>query len=268
MTLNWREARIRSDGVARRRMFGVRFSDWSLDRVVETVASEPVPKGTGLRLVVTANLDHIVQLGHNASFRQSYLDSWAALVDGAPVMAYARLRGLAVPERVTGSDLFPALLDRLRPGRHRLALLCANATTARALSDRLAGLGFTDHLVFVAPPDFETNDKFGPWLIETLKAQRTSHLFFGIGAPKSEVWMHRHRQELPDCYGFGFGAALDYYAGTRRRAPRFMQRAGLEWLWRVASEPRRLARRYFVTSWWFLAAVFRDLANGGNPVEP
>jgi N-acetylglucosaminyldiphosphoundecaprenol N-acetyl-beta-D-mannosaminyltransferase len=80
--------------------------------------------------------------------------------------------------------------------------------------------------------------------------------------------MQEHARELPDCYGFGFGAGLDYFAGTRRRAPRFMRKTGLEWLWRVGSEPRRLARRYFVTSWGFLAAIIGDLRNGDRAIEP
>jgi N-acetylglucosaminyldiphosphoundecaprenol N-acetyl-beta-D-mannosaminyltransferase len=78
--------------------------------------------------------------------------------------------------------------------------------------------------------------------------------------------MHRHRHELPDCYGFGFGAGLDFHAGTKRRAPKLLRRIGAEFLWRVATEPRRLARRYFVSSWGFLAAVALDLA--GRPVLP
>lgn len=243
----------------RRSIFGIGFSTWDMTRLVDTVVNEPPPAGSGLRLLVTANLDHIVQLTGNDRFRQAYANAWLAVVDGTPVWIYARLRGLSVPQRLTGADLFPAILRQLRPGTHRIALLCATETTAVALRQKLEALGFDDHLVLVAPLGFEHDTDFGRRLIETLRQQRTTHLFFGIGAPKSEIWMNEHRHQLPDGYGFGFGAALDFYAGTKKRAPRVLSRIGAEFLWRVASEPRRLAKRYFVSSWVFLWAIVLDL---------
>jgi N-acetylglucosaminyldiphosphoundecaprenol N-acetyl-beta-D-mannosaminyltransferase len=141
-----------------------------------------------------------------------------------------------------------------------VALVCASAATATALTQQLLDRGLTDGLVVTAPPAFETNPAFEADLIERLQAHATTHLFFGLGAPKSEIWMHAHRAELPDCYCFGFGAALDFQAGTKRRAPRWLRRAGLEFAWRVATEPRRLARRYFVNSWIFVRAIALDLS--------
>lgn len=244
----------------RRSIFGIAFSSWTAGRVVDAIVSEPVPPGAGLRLLVTANLDHIVQLTRNPAFGAAYRRAWLAVIDGTPVWLYARLRGLDVPGRITGADLFPAILARLEPGVHRVALVCSSDASADILRDKLTRLGFADPLVVVAPAGFEQDVEYGRRLLEALRQHRTTHLFFGIGAPKSEIWMDQHRAELPDCYGFAFGAGLDFLAGTKRRAPPILRRVGMEFLWRVAAEPRRLAKRYFVSSWAFLGAVRQDLA--------
>jgi N-acetylglucosaminyldiphosphoundecaprenol N-acetyl-beta-D-mannosaminyltransferase len=245
-----------------RRLFGIAFSPLPLEAVVGRLLSEAVPKEGGLRLLVTANLDHIVTLRRNLAFRAAYDSAWLATIDGMPVLTYARLRGLPVRERVTGADILPALLAGFKAGRHRPFFVCASAATAVALDRQLTARGFNGHRVVVAPSGFETNAAFEQQLLGEILMHGTTHLIFGLGAPKSEIWMHQHRYALPDCYGLGLGAALDFAAGTKRRAPAALRRLGLEWAWRVGSEPRRLARRYFVTSWGFVAAVLADLAQG------
>ncbi|TRL37776.1 WecB/TagA/CpsF family glycosyltransferase [Rhizobium straminoryzae] len=240
-------------------LFGIRFSTADTDGLVDTLAEEAVPRGAGLRLLVTANVDHIVNLRRNERFREAYRFAWRAVIDGTPVFLYARLRGLALPGKVTGSDLFPRLIARLEPGVHRILLVSPTEDTSRRLYERLQQMGFTDHIVMTAPPAFEDDKRFARWLIAAARRQQTTHLILGLGAPKSEIWMHEHARQLPDCYGMALGAALEFYAGTKQRAPVFMRRAGIEFLWRVICEPRRLARRYFVSSWSFFRAIAEDL---------
>ena len=88
----------------------------------------------------------------------------------------------------------------------------------------------------------------------------TTHLFLGVGSPKSEVWVDRHRDALGDLYAFGFGAALDFAAGRVARAPVWMRGTGLEWLFRLGQDPRRLVRRYSVNAVHFARLVLRDRA--------
>jgi N-acetylglucosaminyldiphosphoundecaprenol N-acetyl-beta-D-mannosaminyltransferase len=83
----------------------------------------------------------------------------------------------------------------------------------------------------------------------------------GVGAPKSEIWLDAHRNEIGPCYAFPFGSAPNFLVGTASRAPQWMRAIGFEWAWRVACEPKRLFRRYFIHSWAFLAAVLDDLRN-------
>lgn len=244
---------------AEHNLLGFNFSTWDEAQMLSALAA-PAPRGQGLQLLVTANVDHIVRLTKDSEFRDAYHNAWKAVVDGMPVLLYARLRRAPIPGRLSGSDLFPKMLKTLVPGRHRLLFVCPDETTALKLNERVRELGFTDHLSITAPAGFEKNEAFGTWLVSLARRQQATHLFMGLGAPKSEKWMAQHRHELSDCYGLAFGAALQFFAGTKRRAPSVLSKIGLEFLWRAASEPRRLAKRYFVSSWPFLIAVARDLA--------
>ena len=91
-------------------------------------------------------------------------------------------------------------------------------------------------------------------------------LVLAVGAPKSEVWTFRHANQLGDVNVLCIGAAVEFVTGLKRRSPRWMRRAGLEWLWRVASEPRRLFKRYFMDSFGFMRAIAADRRSHGASV--
>jgi N-acetylglucosaminyldiphosphoundecaprenol N-acetyl-beta-D-mannosaminyltransferase len=243
-----------------KRVFGINFSSLSQKAIVELVTGAPL-KETGPRLVVTTNLDHVVNLTRRADYRAAYGSAWIATADGWPVYLYARLRGVGIPARVTGSDLVQALFDSWNPVCHRLFLIGSSKVVCELLTDRLIAQGFhPSAIAWVVPPlGFESIEGYSNAMAEQVAQHRTTHLLMGIGSPKSEVWVHQQRHRLGDLYAFGFGAGLDFLAGTRRRAPVSMQRTGLEWLWRLAQEPGRLAPRYLVNSWRFLLAVAKDL---------
>jgi N-acetylglucosaminyldiphosphoundecaprenol N-acetyl-beta-D-mannosaminyltransferase len=241
--------------------FGIRFSQMTLDDLVDQVVSAPIPPGESARLVATANLDHVVHLTRSASLRAAYSRAWVATADGTPVYLYARLRGCRLPGRVAGSDLIASLLPRLVPGAHRPFFLVSRPRTGVLLREYLISRGFpVETLVIECPPfGFEMSRQYSMALAERVRAHGTTHLILGVGAPKSEVWIDTHREDLGPCYAVAVGAGLDFFVGVERRAPRWMQRVGMEWFWRFAREPRRLFRRYFVDSWTFLFAVKRDL---------
>lgn len=250
-----------------RSVFGLAVAPATAANVAERILTEAPPPGSGPRLLVTANLDHVVTLARDAAFRDAYANAWLITADGMPVYLYARARGLNVPERVTGADLCPVLLDRLAPGTSRLFIMPSSAATAARIEEALLARGFApEALRFVVPPfGFEDDPAAAAALAGDVATHRTTHLFLGLGAPKSEIWANRHRGMLGDCYVLAFGAGLDFYAGTKPRAPSALRRIGLEWVWRLASEPRRLARRYLVRSWWFLWLVLADIAGSPPP---
>ncbi|MEZ5817775.1 MAG: WecB/TagA/CpsF family glycosyltransferase [Hyphomicrobiaceae bacterium] len=247
-------------------VFGVEFTDRSLSEVADTVAEVPSP-GSGLRLIATMNLDHVVTLRRNSRFRSAYRDAHIVTADGFPVYLYARWRGANLAGRVCGSDLFPIIMRKMKPGRHRPFLVASNERTRDLLQRHFADVGFRpDQFAVVVPPyGFEKDPAATEALLQAIEHVRPTHIFMGVGAPKSEIWLHDHRDRLGDAYGFAFGASLDFFVGTARRAPKAVQSAGFEWLWRFASEPRRLFKRYFVDSWAFFVVVASDLRRNGKP---
>ncbi|NIK88026.1 N-acetylglucosaminyldiphosphoundecaprenol N-acetyl-beta-D-mannosaminyltransferase [Rhizomicrobium palustre] len=242
-------------------VLGIDFSTATREMLARRLLHEPVPNGGGVRLLVTANVDHISHLVRNARFRAAYARAWMATADGAPVYLYAKLRGAAVPERVAGSDLCVALLDRMEEGSCRPFFVTGSVETAERLREKLLARGFTKEAIGTACPTFgfEADDAASAALAAQICNHQATHLFFGLGAPKSEIWIDEHRHLLGDVYALAIGASLDFYTGLRQRAPLWMRRAGLEWAFRVFSEPRRLSRRYFLESWFVVLAILLDL---------
>ncbi len=245
-------------------VFGIEFCPHSISELVALITRDVPDPDERPRTIVTANLDHIARLPHDPDFRRAYERAWAVTADGAPVYLYARLRGAAAPERVAGSDLLPSLLAALEPERDRVFLVASDGPTAERVAAYLAGRGFApDAVAWVVPSHgFERDAGYSGWLAGEIRRFAATHLIFGVGSPKSEVWIEHHREKLGAFYALSLGAGLEFFARTKRRAPVWMRRCGLEWLWRLAQEPGRLWRRYAVMSWRFLAAVRTDLTAG------
>lgn len=240
-------------------MFGITFARDTLDELVEEAARGP-QSGQGVRLTVTANVDHIVLLRKTPALVAAYHHAWRRTIDGFPVFRYARMRRLNVPQRITGADLFPKLLRRLVPGRHRLFLVVADNQISGRMLEWAQENGFGDAIKIVVPPfGFENDALFGAKLAAEIQQQGTTHLIFGVGCPRSEVWIDQHRSSLGDCYAFAVGAAISFFVGTTHRAPKLVQKIGMEWAWRMLDEPRRLSRRYLFSSWGFCLAIRDDL---------
>jgi N-acetylglucosaminyldiphosphoundecaprenol N-acetyl-beta-D-mannosaminyltransferase len=111
-----------------------------------------------------------------------------------------------------------------------------------------------------SPPfGFERDPAATSHIIQLINGFKPDMLFVHVGAPKSEVWLHEHFDKLDVTLAFSFGIALEYFAGTRRRAPQWVQRAGFEWLYRLCQEPGRLWKRYTIGSAQFGAIALREI---------
>ena len=242
--------------------FGLRLSSLTRAEIVDLIIHEPVRPHGGAQVVCTANLDHIVQLRNNEGLRTAYDAAWCITADGMPVYLYARLKRENVPSRVTGSDLVRDLITNLPVERNRCYFVASCTETVDGIQNIMVNRGFASEvLMFVVPPfGFEKDEAWSNYMADSIHRHRATHVFFGIGAPKSEIWTHRYREALGDCYVLNVGAGLDYACGVKRRAPIWMQQSGLEWAWRFAQEPTRLYKRYFIDSWKFLNAIRDDLA--------
>jgi N-acetylglucosaminyldiphosphoundecaprenol N-acetyl-beta-D-mannosaminyltransferase len=197
--------------------------------------------------VFTPNVDHIVQAEHDLAFREAYSRVSLSLVDGTPVLWAARLLGTPLPEKLSGSDLFEPLIERAATEGLRVVLLGGGPgvaeLAAQNLRQKLPGLQVVDTLaprLGLSATDEERT------AVERLKQAKADIIFVCLGAPKQELFSDRNREALAPAVLVGFGAAVDFAAGTIPRAPRWMSQMGLEWAFRLGREPKRLAARYLL----------------------
>jgi N-acetylglucosaminyldiphosphoundecaprenol N-acetyl-beta-D-mannosaminyltransferase len=212
----------------------------ALERLVEMAEQGPC------RYAVTPNSDHIVMLEEHEELRAVYRDAHLVLADGMPVVWASRLIGPRLPERVTGAEILPGLCAAAARRGLTVFLLGAGPGVAEKaqtiLESTYPGLSVVG--TYCPPLGFERSPDELEAIMKRLRSAAPHIIFVGLGAPKQEIWMHRHFRHLDRGVMLGIGAAIDFVAGTVQRAPRWMQHTGLEWLYRLVQEPRRLAKRY------------------------
>lgn len=200
--------------------------------------------------VASVNLDHVHHFGERGAWYGALGDSiaWLNLIDGAPVAKKARrLTGANWP-RLAGSDLIAPILDRARAGGIRVGFLGGAAPTLVKLREALAS-EWPDLAVAGtwAPPREQIDDpSASKELAAEVKAARVDLLVVCLGKPRQELWIEANGAATGARALLGFGAVVDFLAGEVARAPKLVAEAGLEWAWRLAHEPNRLARRYLV----------------------
>ena len=239
-------------------LFGLAFENAEPRGLLEALQSAPA---TGPRMIVTANIDHIVTLRDDAEFRAAYAWAAARTLDGMPLVWLARRRGHGAARRITGHDLLAAALASPAAKAGRIFLVCASSEVERAIVATLVHQGFRrESLDSVVPPfRFERDEAYSGALADTIRAHGTTLLVFGVGAPKSETWVYRHRDLIGAPLVLCAGEAVSVAAGVVPRAPVLLQRMGMEWLFRVALAPRRLFYRYFVRSWSFVGVAYTNV---------
>lgn len=208
--------------------------------------------------VFTPNVDHIVNAERDDRLRAAYELVDLALADGQPVVWASHLLGTPLPAKLSGSDVVPLLLERAAKSGVRVYLLGGGGDSARIAAAvlRTKGVnvvGAEGPIIGMTPRPDE------PALVARLRAARADLLLVGLGSPKQELFIHRTAAELKPTVCLAVGATLEFLAGTLRRAPVWMSRAGLEWLFRLAMDPRRLARRYLWEDPRFAMIVYRTL---------
>lgn len=215
------------------------------------------------RIVVTPNVHHVVKLDRHQEFRQAYAAASLVLADGWPLVAVSRMFGEPLPDRVTGSDLVPAVFDYVsahwqRP--MRVFLLGAAPGVADRAARRIEAewrnvvVAGTHSPPFGFGNDPEACRKVG----ERVAAAQADLLVIGLGAPLQEVWSTSEAGRLNVKVAVCAGATIDFLAGEKARAPIWMRHVGLEWLHRLLSEPRRLSRRYAHDAVHFPRLVWRE----------
>lgn len=198
------------------------------------------------QLVVTCNLDHLRMLDEDAGFRSAYEAASIITLDGFPVALLHRVLSGRRIARISGADAILEILPRLEAGRHRPFFVCSGVDVGSALVRGLTDRGFpAEAAAYDCPPiGFERSEHLSHGILAAIRRHGATHLFLGVGAPKSEIWTQRHLAAIGGAWIFCFGAGLDFAAGTKRRAPAWVRALYLEWLFRALQDPARLAARY------------------------
>ena len=228
--------------------------------------------GRQLFQVSTINLDFMARAQSDPQVRRIFSHSNLNLADGAPVVWVGRLLGAKVPERVAGADLVPAFMKESAEMGARVFLLGGEGGVAAAAAERLMAQYPT--LVVAGtyePPRASIEDMNNDEILAQIDAARPDVLLVALGHPKQERWIDMHRDRLPVSVAIGVGCVFDLIAGRTKRAPRWMQVAGLEWFYRLVQEPRRLFGRYVIDAAWLvpiIAATLRERLAHRRVAEP
>lgn len=240
------------------RLRGVAFDQVSEAQTVRYIADR-AERGRG-GWVITSNLDHLVRAGRDDTFRKMLEEADLVVADGAPLIWASKAQGTPLPERVAGSSLVWTLSEELARRGLKLFLLGGDPGTAEAsaevLTDRYPGLEVVGH--YCPPMGFEQDLGEMTRIREALRESQADVVYVALGSPKQERLIQTLRggvsggesedgqAVLPDAWWMGVGISLSFICGQVQRAPRWMQRCGLEWAHRLVQEPRRLVRRYLV----------------------
>jgi N-acetylglucosaminyldiphosphoundecaprenol N-acetyl-beta-D-mannosaminyltransferase len=207
---------------------------------------------------------HVLSLAQRDEAVRRALDgAWAVFPDGAPVAWLLRRLGVAA-ERIAGPDLMPSVFGLGQSDGLRHSLFGSTPRVLDALQERFYAAYPRVRIVSSHSPPFHNTDEH-QWrnAIDEISSVQPHIVWCALGAPKQELWMRRYSPELSPALVLGVGAAFDFLAGMKPRAPLWMQRHSLEWLHRLASEPRRLSGRYARTNSEFaLRAALEILRTG------
>ncbi|WP_431099890.1 WecB/TagA/CpsF family glycosyltransferase [Roseateles noduli] len=207
--------------------------------------------------VVTPNIDILRRWRLEPAFRALVADATVFTADGRPIVWASQLQGTPLPTRLTGSDLFNALMGAAAAAGLRIALIGGNEGAAEAAAARLIPEAVAAGRVRCLCPPFGFEQQPQEMArIETLLTGWQPHIvFIGLGSPKQEKLAARLRPLAPRAWYLGVGVSFSFVAGDVKRAPGWMQRSGLEWVHRLTQEPGRLARRYLVDGIPFAAGL-------------
>ena len=210
------------------------------------------------KYICVSNVHTTVMSYENEEYRKIQNGAAMALPDGAPLSSYSRRKGYKQAQRVTGPDLMLELFAISKEKGYRHYFYGATEETLQSMKEvlerdypgiQIAGM--------YAPPFRAITPQEDAQIVAKINESRPDFIWIGLGAPKQEEWMYQHMGQLQGVL-IGVGAGFDYLAGYIKRAPRWMQRMSLEWLYRLLQDPKRLWRRYFTSNVKFICLTRMD----------
>jgi N-acetylglucosaminyldiphosphoundecaprenol N-acetyl-beta-D-mannosaminyltransferase len=237
---------------------GIPIANLSENETVEFI--ERLISNGGAHFGAVVNASKLVAANRDAALRRALLDADLITADGMSVVWASRLLGPGLKERVTGIDLFERLVERAADRGFAVYFLGAQEESVRGTVDLLANRYPALRIAGCQNGYFEASDSQS--VCEAIRLSSADLLFVALGSPKQEQWIAANLAFTGVRFALGVGGSFDHLSGRAQRAPRWMQRSGLEWLHRLAQEPRRLWRRYLIGNSAFIWLVIRERLRG------
>jgi N-acetylglucosaminyldiphosphoundecaprenol N-acetyl-beta-D-mannosaminyltransferase len=242
------------------RVLGVKVHALQTPEAVRVLTGWRSEEPGRFRYVSSTNFHNIARAGESDAYREVMDHCDMSLPDSVPILWYARRHGFVLPNRCGIEEVMVALFDLSERGHDYRHYFYGNTPEVlEALKiglakhwPRLSVVGFRSPPFRPLSPEEDRAD------VEAINQARPDFLWVSLGCPRQEAWLYEHRHVLSGMVGGGAGAVFDFLAGQKPKAPRFVQKVGLEWLLRLASEPKRLWRRYLVLYPRYLLRVIRE----------
>jgi exopolysaccharide biosynthesis WecB/TagA/CpsF family protein len=216
-------------------------------------------------VVFTPNVNHIIQLQKKQSFYSVYQKADYKVCDSKILLYASHLLNTPIKEKIAGSDLFPAFCNYYRHDeRVKIFLLGSQSEVVKAAQRKINARIGRNIVVAAHSPSFgfEKNEQECQEIVDLINASEATVLAIGVGAPKQEIWIAKYKKKLKKINTFlAIGATIDFEAGYIKRSPIWMSEVGLEWLYRLMSEPKRLWRRYLFDAIPFLLLILQQRLN-------
>ncbi|MEM7553173.1 MAG: WecB/TagA/CpsF family glycosyltransferase [Cyanobacteria bacterium P01_A01_bin.84] len=213
-------------------------------------------------IVFTPNVDHLIKLQRDEDFYIAYNAATYKVCDSQILIYASKFLGTPLKEKISGSDLFPEFYRYYQNDTEvKVFLLGAAEGVAKSAQNKINYLVGRNMIVDVYSPTFgfEKKEQECLEIVEKINNSGATVLAIGVGAPKQEKWILKYKDRLPNIKTFlAIGATIDFEAGNKTRAPKWMSQIGLEWLYRLFSEPKRLWKRYIVDDLPFLWLIVKQ----------
>ena len=215
--------------------------------------------------VVTPNVDHMVKLQKDFEFIEAYNLAQYRVCDSKILQYTSNFLGTPIQEKISGSDLFPAFYNYNKDNKDiKIFLLGGKEGIAKQAQEKInKKVGNNIVVDSLSPPfNFEKNELECHKIIKRINQSGATVLAIGLGAPKQEKWIAKYKNKLKNVRIFlAIGATIDFEAGHKSRSPKWMSEVGLEWFYRLYSEPKRLWKRYLVESLPFFWLILQQKFN-------
>ncbi|MEA5573930.1 WecB/TagA/CpsF family glycosyltransferase [Calothrix sp. UHCC 0171] len=213
-------------------------------------------------VVFTPNVDHVMKLQRDRKFYSVYQEADYRVCDSKILMYVSNLLGTPIKEKISGSDLFPAFYHYYQYDQNIKIFLLGSETQVVKQAQKNVNAKVGRNIVVAAHSPsfgFEKNEQECQKIVELINRSQATVLAIGVGAPKQEIWIAKYRQQLKHIKVFlAIGATIDFEAGNIQRSPKWMSEIGLEWLYRLVNEPKRLWRRYILSAVPFLWLILQQ----------